>query len=180
MIKRILLALLVAGAIVQTPGVAPQALASPTCTGLAATNLAAYQGCIFNSGANCQTHITGPSSNHTTCTYPDRGRDAVAEDHASRFAAHFREYGRQFRREYSRGSTDARPQRTEHHVEDLCGPLRSDLDAVAVNLDVKIANRVQSVSKAPVDRRRKPRQATSSCADATAPVVSEGVCEFTT
>jgi hypothetical protein len=78
MIKRILLALLAllaAGVIVQTPGVAPQALASPTCTGLAATNLTAYQGCIFNSGANCQTHITGPSSNHTTCTYPDGGRD---------------------------------------------------------------------------------------------------------
>jgi hypothetical protein len=61
MIKRILLALLVAGAIVQTPGVAPQALASPTCTGLAATNLTEYQGCIFNSGANCQTHTCRPS-----------------------------------------------------------------------------------------------------------------------
>jgi integrase len=34
----------------------------------------------------------------------------------------------------------------------------SDLDAVAVNLDVKIASSVQSVSKAPVDRRRKRRQ----------------------
>jgi hypothetical protein len=75
MIKRILLVLLAAGAILQTPGVAPQAFASPTCTGLAATNLTAYQGCIFNSGANCQTHITGPSSNHTSCTYPDGGRD---------------------------------------------------------------------------------------------------------
>ncbi|WP_082682776.1 tyrosine-type recombinase/integrase [Mycobacterium sp. GA-1285] len=31
----------------------------------------------------------------------------------------------------------------------------SDLDAVAVNLDAKIADSVQSVSKAPVDRRRK-------------------------
>lgn len=31
----------------------------------------------------------------------------------------------------------------------------SDLDAVAVNLDVKIADSVQSVSKVPVDRRRK-------------------------
>ena len=31
----------------------------------------------------------------------------------------------------------------------------SDLDAVAVNLDVKIADSVRSVSKAPVDRRRK-------------------------
>jgi hypothetical protein len=29
----------------------------------------------LNSGANCQTHITGPTSNHTTCTYPDGGRD---------------------------------------------------------------------------------------------------------
>ena len=73
MIKRMLLALLVAGAVL-SPGVAPQALASPTCTGLAATNRR-YQGCIFNSGANCQTHLTGPSSNHTTCTYPDGGRD---------------------------------------------------------------------------------------------------------
>jgi hypothetical protein len=34
----------------------------------------------------------------------------------------------------------------------------SDLDAVAVNLDVKIASSVQRVSKAPVDRRRKRRQ----------------------
>jgi integrase len=34
----------------------------------------------------------------------------------------------------------------------------SDLDAVAVSLDVKIADSVQSVSKAPVDRRRKRRQ----------------------
>ena len=34
----------------------------------------------------------------------------------------------------------------------------SDLDAVAVNLDVKIARSVQSVSKAPVDRRRARRQ----------------------
>jgi integrase len=33
----------------------------------------------------------------------------------------------------------------------------SDLDAVAVNLDAKIANSVQSVSKAPADRRRKRR-----------------------
>ena len=31
----------------------------------------------------------------------------------------------------------------------------SDLDAVAVNLDAKIADSVQSVSKAPADRRRK-------------------------
>jgi integrase len=31
----------------------------------------------------------------------------------------------------------------------------TDLDAVAVNLDVKIADSVQSVSKAPVDRRRR-------------------------
>lgn len=31
----------------------------------------------------------------------------------------------------------------------------SDLDAVAVNLDAKIAVSVQSVSKTPVDRRRK-------------------------
>ena len=34
----------------------------------------------------------------------------------------------------------------------------SDLDAVAVNLDARIANSVQSVSKAPVDRSRKRRQ----------------------
>jgi integrase len=34
----------------------------------------------------------------------------------------------------------------------------SDLDAVAVNLDVKIASSVQSVSKAPVDHRRARRQ----------------------
>jgi integrase len=34
----------------------------------------------------------------------------------------------------------------------------SDLDAVAVNLDVKIASSVQSVSKAPVDRRRARRK----------------------
>ena len=34
----------------------------------------------------------------------------------------------------------------------------SDLDAVAVNLDAKIANSVQSVSKAPADRRRKRRK----------------------
>jgi integrase len=33
-----------------------------------------------------------------------------------------------------------------------------DLDAVAVNLDVRIARSVQSVCKAPVDRRRKRRQ----------------------
>ncbi|BBY37503.1 site-specific integrase [Mycobacterium mantenii] len=33
----------------------------------------------------------------------------------------------------------------------------SDLDAVAVNLDAKIADSVQSVSKAPADRRRKRR-----------------------
>jgi integrase len=35
----------------------------------------------------------------------------------------------------------------------------SDLDAVAVSLDAKIANSVQSVSKAPADRRRKRRKA---------------------
>jgi hypothetical protein len=35
----------------------------------------------------------------------------------------------------------------------------SDLDAVAVNLETKIADSVQSVSKAPVDRRRKRRKA---------------------
>ena len=34
----------------------------------------------------------------------------------------------------------------------------SDLDAVAVNLDAKIADSVQSVSKAPADRRRKRRK----------------------
>jgi integrase len=33
----------------------------------------------------------------------------------------------------------------------------SDLDAVAVNLDARIADSVQSVSKAPADRRRKRR-----------------------
>ena len=33
----------------------------------------------------------------------------------------------------------------------------SDLDAVAVNLDAKIADSVQTVSKAPADRRRKRR-----------------------
>ena len=33
----------------------------------------------------------------------------------------------------------------------------SDLDAVAVNLDAKIADSVQNVSKEPVDRRRKRR-----------------------
>jgi hypothetical protein len=31
----------------------------------------------------------------------------------------------------------------------------SDLDAVAVNLDAKITDSVQTVSKAPADRRRK-------------------------
>jgi integrase len=36
----------------------------------------------------------------------------------------------------------------------------SDLDAVAVNLDAKIADSVQSVSKAPADRRR-PRRKTA-------------------
>jgi len=36
----------------------------------------------------------------------------------------------------------------------------SDLDAVAVNLDAKIAGSVQSVSKAPADRRR-PRRKTA-------------------
>ena len=35
----------------------------------------------------------------------------------------------------------------------------SDLDAVAVNLDAKIADSVQSVSKAPADRRRQRRKA---------------------
>jgi integrase len=35
----------------------------------------------------------------------------------------------------------------------------SDLDAVAVNLDAKIAESVQNVSKAPADRRRKRRRA---------------------
>ncbi|MFV0494548.1 tyrosine-type recombinase/integrase [Mycobacterium sp.] len=35
--------------------------------------------------------------------------------------------------------------------------LDSDLDAVAVNLDAKITECVQTVSKAPVDRRRKRR-----------------------
>jgi hypothetical protein len=35
----------------------------------------------------------------------------------------------------------------------------SDLDAVAVNLDAKIASSVQSVSKAPADRRRNRRPA---------------------
>jgi integrase len=35
----------------------------------------------------------------------------------------------------------------------------SDLDAVAVNLEAKIADSVQSVSKAPADRRRKRRKA---------------------
>jgi integrase len=35
----------------------------------------------------------------------------------------------------------------------------SDLDAVAVNLDAKIADSVQSVSKAPADRRRTRRKA---------------------
>src|SRR5262249_48348108 len=34
----------------------------------------------------------------------------------------------------------------------------SDLDAVAVNLDAKIASSVQSVSKAPADRRRERRK----------------------
>jgi hypothetical protein len=34
----------------------------------------------------------------------------------------------------------------------------SDLDAVAVKLDVKIADSVQSVSKVPPDRRRKRRK----------------------
>ena len=34
----------------------------------------------------------------------------------------------------------------------------SDLDAVAVHLDAKISERVQSVSKAPADRRRKRRK----------------------
>ncbi len=38
----------------------------------------------------------------------------------------------------------------------------SDLDALAVNVDAKIANSVQSVSKAPVDRRRKRRKAAVS------------------
>ena len=37
--------------------------------------------------------------------------------------------------------------------------LDPDLDAVAVNLDAKIADSVQSVSKAPADRRRKRRKA---------------------
>jgi len=36
----------------------------------------------------------------------------------------------------------------------------SDLDAVAVNLDAKIADSVQRVSKAPADRRR-PRRKTA-------------------
>ena len=35
----------------------------------------------------------------------------------------------------------------------------SDLDAVAVNLDAKIADSVQSVSNAPADRCRKRRKA---------------------
>lgn len=35
----------------------------------------------------------------------------------------------------------------------------SDLGAVAVNLEAKIADSVQSVSKAPADRRRKRRKA---------------------
>lgn len=34
-----------------------------------------------------------------------------------------------------------------------------DLDAVAVNLDAKIADSVRTVSKAPADRRRKRRKA---------------------
>ena len=39
--------------------------------------------------------------------------------------------------------------------QELAGETTGHLDAVAVNLDAKIAVSVQSVSKQPVDRRRK-------------------------
>lgn len=47
-----------------------------------------------------------------------------ADDHAARFAALLREFGRQFRRECSGGVPDARPQGPERHVEDLRGSVR--------------------------------------------------------
>ena len=53
----------------------------------------------------------------------------------------------------------------------------SDLDAVAVNLDVKISDNVKSVSKAPTDRRRKRRKMSSSCDDVSGCCVSEGGLE---
>jgi hypothetical protein len=55
---------------------------------------------------------------------PKRHVYLTEEDHAARFAAHLRESGCQFRRECPRGVTDARPQRSEHHVEELCGSFR--------------------------------------------------------
>jgi integrase len=75
------------------------------------------------------------------------------------FAAHLRESGCQFRPNVlavSRMLGHRDPSVTLRIYADL---FDSDLDAVAVNLDAKIANSVQSVSKAPVDRRRKRRQA---------------------
>jgi integrase len=62
------------------------------------------------------------------------------------------------RRECPCGVADARPQRSLCDAEGLCRLFDSDLDAVAVNLDVRIADSVQSVSKAPRDRRRKRRK----------------------
>ncbi len=53
----------------------PTAQAAGACTDLAATNPTAFMGCILNSGANCATNITGPLSQHVSCTYPDNGRD---------------------------------------------------------------------------------------------------------
>jgi hypothetical protein len=58
-----------------------------------------------------------------------------------------RESGGQFGRECPCGVADAGPQGFD-----------SDLDAGAVNLDAKIADIVQSVSKEPADHRRKPER----------------------
>ena len=80
-----------------------------------------------------------------------------ADDHAARPPAYVRELGCQFGGECPCRVADAGPQRRERHAEDLRRSVRSDLDAVAVNLDAKIADSVQTVSKAPAERRRKRR-----------------------
>jgi hypothetical protein len=74
--KRAIVALLVAApVVVPLAWGAPEAHAAGKCTDLSTTNPTAYQGCILNSGANCATHPGGILIIHSSCTYPDGGRD---------------------------------------------------------------------------------------------------------
>lgn len=75
-------------------------------------------------------------------------------------AAYVRELGCQFRRQRAGGVADARTQRPSVTLRIYADLFDSDLDAVAVNLDARISGSVQTVSKAPADRRR-PRRITA-------------------